>query len=71
MWEISTPSRKRLKRITGAGPACAQASNHRARGGNPAIGEQFSAQDNGTLSIASPLTQARYVPASPWAHAWA
>jgi LysR family cys regulon transcriptional activator len=58
---------KRLKRITEPGQHVLQKHrNHHARGEQPArIGEQFSAQDSGTLSIATTHTQARYVLPNP------
>jgi LysR family cys regulon transcriptional activator len=45
---------------------CCQHRPDHARGGNlKRIGEQFSAQDSGTLSIATTHTQARYVLPAP------
>ena len=54
---------KRLKRITGPGQHVLQSIEliMREVGNLKRIGEQFSAQDSGTLSIATTHTQARYV----------
>ena len=54
---------KRLKRITEPGVQVVQSIDiiMREVGNLKRIGEQYSAQDNGTLSIATTHTQARYV----------
>lgn len=54
---------KRLKRITEPGQHVLQSIEiiMREVGNLKRIGEQFSAQDSGTLSIATTHTQARYV----------
>lgn len=54
---------KRLKRITEPGMQVVQSIDiiMREVGNLKRIGEQYSAQDNGTLSIATTHTQARYV----------
>ena len=61
--EIFARHGKRLKRVTEPGPhVLASLELIMREGGNlKRIGEQFSAQDSGTLSIATTHTQARYV----------
>ncbi len=61
--EIFTRHGKRLKRITEPGQQVLQSIELILREVNnlKRIGEQFSAQDSGTLSIATTHTQARYV----------
>ena len=61
--EIFTRHGKRLKRITEPGQHVLDsiAIIQREIGNLKRIGEQFSAQDSGTLSIATTHTQARYV----------
>ncbi len=61
--EIFTRHGKRLKRITEPGEQVLESINIILRevGNLKRIGEQYSAQDTGTLSIATTHTQARYV----------
>ena len=61
--EIFTRHGKRLKRITEPGQQVLRSIEVILREVNnlKRIGEQFSAQDSGTLSIATTHTQARYV----------
>ena len=61
--EIFARHGKRLKRITEPGQHVLKSIEliMREVGNLKRIGEQFSAQDNGTLSIATTHTQARYV----------
>ena len=59
---------KRLKRITEPGQHVLKSIEliMREVGNLKRIGEQYSAQDSGTLSIATTHTQARYVLPPPW-----
>jgi LysR family cys regulon transcriptional activator len=61
--EIFARHGKRLKRITEPGQHVLQSIEHILRevGNLRKIGDQYSAQDSGTLSIATTHTQARYV----------
>src|SRR3569623_1703662 len=61
--EIFARHGKRLKRVTEPGQHVIKSIEliMRAVGNLTRIGEQFSAQDSGTLSIAPPHTPARYV----------
>ena len=61
--EIFARHGKRLKRITEPGQHVLHSIEHILRevGNLKKIGEQYSAQDSGTLSIATTHTQARYV----------
>ena len=65
--EIFTRHGKRLKRITEPGQHVLKSIEliMREVGNLRRIGEQFSAQDSGTLSIATTHTQARYVLPEP------
>jgi LysR family transcriptional regulator, cys regulon transcriptional activator len=65
--EIFARHGKRLKRITEPGQHVLQSIEliMREVGNLKRIGEQFSAQDSGTLSIATTHTQARYVLPAP------
>jgi LysR family cys regulon transcriptional activator len=65
--EIFARHGKRLKRVTEPGQHVLKSIEliMREVGNLKRIGEQFSAQDSGTLSIATTLTQARYVLPQP------
>ena len=65
--EIFARHGKRLKRVTEPGQHVLQSIEliMREVGNLKRIGEQYSAQDSGTLSIATPHTQARYVLPQP------
>ena len=68
--EIFARHGKRLKRVTEPGQHVLQSIEliMREVGNLRRIGEQYSAQDSGTLSIATTHTQARYVLPLPVAH---
>lgn len=68
--EIFARHGKRLKRVTEPGQHVLKSVEiiMREVGNLRRIGEQFSAQDSGTLSIATTHTQARYVLPQPVAH---
>ncbi|RYX91547.1 MAG: CysB family HTH-type transcriptional regulator [Comamonadaceae bacterium] len=68
--EIFARHGKRLKRVTEPGEHVLRSIEliMREVGNLRRIGEQFSAQDSGTLSIATTHTQARYVLPQPVAH---
>ena len=65
--EIFARHGKRLKRVTEPGQHVLRSIDliMREVGNLKRIGEQFSAQDNGTLSVATTHTQARYVLPAP------